>query len=226
MCLAGRLLIVVTVLLTQICRADWELVKADENNQIRVYTRVTEHSALREFRGELHLQSTLSALVALIEDNKAGPQWIHQCRALEIIEQLSEHERLSYMVTDAPWPVTDRDSVIYSALSQDAVTRRVRIALQARNNVFAVDDAFVRITAMQGFWEFWPEDNGWIRVVYQVHADPAGDIPAWLANSVVVDAPYHTLKNMRKMVGRKPYVNARLSYIRDASHAHSAQSAR
>jgi len=34
-------------------------------------------------------------------------------------------------------------------------------------------------------------------VTYQVHADPGGAIPVWLANATAVDTPYDTLKNLR-----------------------------
>lgn len=217
MWLAARLLVVVSLLLSQVCMADWELAKEDKSHQIRVYTRAAEHSDMREFRGELRVQTSLSALVALIEDNKAGPQWIHNCRALEVIEQISAQQRLFYMVTEAPWPVKDRDSVIESVLTQDSALGTVHIDMQVRNDVFPANDEFIRITDMQGFWEFQPQDDGWVMVIYQVHADPAGGIPAWLANSMVVEAPYYTLKNMRKMVTQEPYVSAHLSHIQDVS---------
>ncbi|MCD8521360.1 MAG: START domain-containing protein [Saccharospirillaceae bacterium] len=218
--LAARLLVVLSLLLGQVCMADWELAKDDKSNQIRVYTRDAEDSDMREFRGEMHVQTSLSALVALIEDNKAGPQWIHHCRALEVIEQISDYERLFYMVTEAPWPVKDRDSVIYSVLTQDKADGTVHIDMQVRNQVFPASDEFIRITDMQGFWEFQPQDNGWVRVIYQVHADPAGGIPAWLANSMVVETPYYTLKNMRKMITQEPYVSAYLSHIQDIGVKH------
>lgn len=215
MCLAVRLLVMMSLMMAQVCLAGWELAKEDDKRQIRVFTREAEQSDLREFRGEMRLQTTLSALVALIEDNKSGPEWIHHCRALEVIEQISEHERLFYMVTEAPWPVKDRDSVVYSVLSQDEVSGTVHIDMQVRNDVFPANDDLVRIKDMKGFWEFRPEDDGWVTVIYQVHADPAGGIPAWLANSMVVDSPYYTLKNMRKMVAKEPYLSSRPSHIHD-----------
>ncbi|TVV43589.1 START domain-containing protein [Thalassolituus sp. C2-1] len=214
MWLVTRLLVIASLMVSQACMADWELAKEDSKRQIIVYTRAAEQSDMREFRGEMRLQTTLSALVALIEDNKAGPEWIYHCRALEVIEQVSEHERLFYMVTEAPWPVKDRDSVIYSVLTQ-ADDYSVHVDMQVRNDVFPANDDFIRITNMKGFWEFRPEGDGWVTVIYQVHADPAGGIPAWLANSMVVDSPYYTLKNMRKMVAKEPYVSSRLPHIRD-----------
>ncbi len=215
MWLVTHLLVIASLMASQACIADWELTKEDSKRQILVYTRAAEQSDIREFRGEMRLQTTLSALVALIEDNKAGPEWIYHCRALEVIEQVSERERLFYMVTEAPWPVKDRDSVIYSVLTQSADDYSVHVEMQVRNDVFPANDDFIRITNMKGFWEFRPEADGWVTVIYQVHVDPAGGIPAWLANSMVVDSPYYTLKNMRKMVAEEPYISSRLPHIRD-----------
>lgn len=53
---------------------------------------------------------------------------------------------------------------------------------------------------LKGFWRFIPEKEGRIKVIYQIHADPGGDIPSWLANAVAVDSPFNTLKNMLKML--------------------------
>jgi hypothetical protein len=39
-----------------------------------------------------------------------------------------------------------------------------------------------------------------VLVAYQIHADPGGSIPGWLANATVVDTPFKTLKNLRSTI--------------------------
>ena len=48
-----------------------------------------------------------------------------------------------------------------------------------------------------------PEGEGRIRVVYELHAEPGGQVPAWLANSFVIDAPYNTLLLLRRAAEAK-----------------------
>jgi len=208
------------VLLSTFClpvaAAEWHLAKDDKGYQIRVFTRDVAGSDLKEFRGEMLLHSRLSALVALVEDTRRGPDWIFQCRALEVIESYSAQDKLLYMVTEAPWPVSDRDSVFFSHLSQSAENGTVRIDMEARPDAFPLSDDLLRISTMRGFWEFVPLGRGAVQVIYQVHAEPGGGIPSWLANSVVIDNPYYTLQKMAELVKSAPYRNAEVDHIREA----------
>jgi hypothetical protein len=61
-----------------------------------------------------------------------------------------------------------------------------------------LQQGFVRVSRVKGFWQLKPYEGG-VEVVYQVHSDPGGSVPAWLANSFVVDAPFNTLINLRKL---------------------------
>lgn len=197
---------------------EWQLVKEDEKAAIRVFTRAVDGSDLKEFRGELRVHARLSSLVALVEDNSNGPHWLHLCKALELIEQYSPQQKLFYMVSDAPWPVTDRDSVFMSTLMQDD-SGEVIIRMASRADDFPANDDYIRITRMTGFWQFVPQNDGGVLVVYQVHAEPGGGIPSWLSNSVVVDNPYYTLLNMAQEVKKPQYRDAQLAHVREP-HSH------
>lgn len=54
----------------------------------------------------------------------------------------------------------------------------------------------VRIPKAEGQWKLVPNADG-VNVTYQMHASPGGSIPNWLANQMVVDTPYGTLKASR-----------------------------
>ena len=52
-------------------------------------------------------------------------------------------------------------------------------------------------------WTVTPEAEGRTRVVFEMHLEPGGGIPAWLANSRVVDSPFETLKNLRGIIAKR-----------------------
>ncbi|MNO08734.1 hypothetical protein D3C81_2315520 [compost metagenome] len=56
---------------------------------------------------------------------------------------------------------------------------------------------------MDGLWKLVPKGAGEVEVTYQVHTEPGGSVPSWLANSFVVDAPFNTLKAMRERAERR-----------------------
>lgn len=195
--------------------SDWELETEEEDIQLKIYTREISGSNLKEFKGEMIVETKLSSLTALLLDSDAAPDWMHQCEKFEIIEQLNPQSAVIYFINGAPWPVSDRDAVISTVLSQDPQTFEVRIDVKAVVDRLPEDDDYVRIPRMIGFWSFSPMASGEVKVVYQVHAEPGGSLPAWLANSVVVDTPFHTLSNMRDMLMLEKYKQAEIPFIKN-----------
>lgn len=194
----------------------WELEQEDDDLQLKIYTREIPGSGLDEFKGELIVEATLTALTSLLLDSEAAPEWMHQCETFDIIEQVDPQNAIIYFVNGAPWPVSDRDAVISSSLSQDPETLVVKIDVNAMVGKVSESDDYVRIPRMNGFWSFSPLKDGKVKVVYQVHAEPGGSLPAWLANSVVLDTPYYTLSNMSDMLKLEKYAQAEIAFIENA----------
>jgi hypothetical protein len=202
---------------TATAKSDWELEKVEEDYQLKIYTREIDNSDLKEFKGEMFVDVKLSTIVALLTDDKATPEWMNKCEHFEVLERLEGHHSIVYFVNGAPWPVSDRDAVISSKLTQDPHTLAVRIDVKALTGYLPKNDDYVRIPRMVGFWEFIPQTSGQVLIRYQVHAEPGGSLPAWLANSVVVDTPYNTMTNMLEMLKREKYITAKIPYITNAS---------
>lgn len=193
----------------------WELETDEEDIQLKIYTREISGSHLKEFKGEMIVNAKLSSLAALLLDSDAAPEWMHQCEKFEVIEQTSPQDAVIYFINGAPWPVSDRDAVISTVMSQHPETLDLRIDVKVVDGRLPEDDDYVRIPRMSGFWSFSPMPSGEVKVVYQVHAEPGGSLPAWLANSVVVDTPYHTLSNMRDMLALEKYKQAEVSFVKN-----------
>ncbi|MNT76532.1 hypothetical protein D3C72_2155500 [compost metagenome] len=48
-----------------------------------------------------------------------------------------------------------------------------------------------------------PKGERLTEVTYQLEAEPAGDIPSWLANQFVIDAPMVSLRTLRAVAERQ-----------------------
>jgi hypothetical protein len=193
--------------------SEWELEKEKEDIQLKIYTREISGSSLKEFKGEMIVEAKLTTLAALLLDSNAAPQWMHQCEKFEVIEQSDPRNAVIYFINAAPWPASDRDAVISSSMIQDPETLTLRVDIKALVDRLPKNDDYVRIPRMTGLWSFSLLSDGKVKVVYQVHAEPGGSLPAWLTNSVVVDTPYYTLRNMLKMLKLEKYQQADISFI-------------
>lgn len=180
----------------------WELKKNEQD--IQVYTQHIEGSEFQAFRGKTRIKASIKKAVAFNMDLKRTPDWLHECKESRLLNQISDQEHYIYYVTDAPWPVSDRDYILHSTIDQDPATLAVTIRFRAVTDNAEASDDCVRVTEINGFWRFTPAQDGWLEVEYETHADPNGDIPAWLANSFVVEQPFQTLLKWREAVLSRP----------------------
>lgn len=194
---------------------DWQLAK--DSKGIKVYTRSIEGSPLKEFRGVTHINTSITSLLALMDDADACVDWMHNCKNQTLLSRPNNKGKYTYNHIGAPWPVKDRDMVVYSYTEQDPNTYRVRVALKAVTGHKAKQKGIVRMTNMHGYWDFNPTPNGAVEVTYQMFTDPAGSIPSAIINSTVVDTPFNTLNNMRVKVQEEKYQTRVLKSIHNPS---------
>ena len=190
-------------------KAQWELVK-DENG-IEVFLRTVPGSKIKEFKGVTNINSSLDSIVAVLDDTEACPKWVHNCKDPVKLSEISFNEGYIYQVIDFPFPVKDRDLILHSVMTQNADTKQVTIRLVAVPD-YIPETKNVRIKRSDGFYLLKLLPDGSIEVTWQHHTEPGGGIPKWLVNSLLVDTPFKTLRNLRQIVKEEKYQRARLKY--------------
>ena len=193
--------------------SDWELSK--EKDQIVVYTRKVPGSSFKAFKGMATYQTKMSTLIAVFMDIPKLVDWLPRAGESRLLEHPKPNKRIYYLLSDAPWPVSDRDGIYSSEFIQDPKTKAVTVKVGCHPDYLPTEKGRVRIRQTQGYWKFTPKANGMIEVIYENHAEPGGNIPAWLANSSAVDIPFNSLKNLRKQLQRPEYQNQSYSFIQD-----------
>ena len=181
---------------------------AIEKDAVRVWTREVADSKFKEYKGEMLVKSSLSCLVSLLDDVANQKNWLYNITESKRLKTISKTEGVNYFVQTVPWPVTDRDMIVKYKLSQDQKTKVVLIEMSGVKDYIAEKEGKVRVPSMVGKWEFTPLGKGIIKVVYQMHSETGGSVPASIANASCVDIPFNTLKNMKKEIEKPIYKNA------------------
>lgn len=184
-----------------------------EKDGIKVYSRSVADSKVKALRVTCVLNTTLSALVTLLLDVPATPQWVSHTKSCTLVKRVSAAELYYYSEVSLPWPLENRDFVAHVKVSQDKATKVVTVDAPAIPGVVAVKDGIVRVSHSLGYWTISPLGNGKIQVDYSLQVDPGGIIPAWAVNALSSQGPLESFMNMRKMLQRNEYRNAVLSYI-------------
>ncbi len=215
----SKIIILFTVFFSSTLEAkgSWQLSKESEG--IQVYVRDNPNSPLKVFRGIITLPATkLSSLVAVLDDINAMPKLLHDCQSASTIKEVGNKSSTIYVVTKMPWPVKNRDSVVYSVMTQDKKTKKVLIKMQSKPKAVPLKKGMVRVQTMSGYWEFMPviiagKESGNVKVTYELSLDPGGNLPQWLVNTLAVDFPFYTLNNLRQLVKKPIYRDAKRPHI-------------
>lgn len=189
----------------------WVLQKDKDN--IRVYTKKVEGYEVKASKVTTVLETTVHRLVAVLLDADNFYKVIASSKSSKLLKIVSDTERIYYVSTDAPWPVSDRDGVYSMKFSQDPKTKTVTVKVGCLPDYIPQIADHVRVPASEGIWKFTPLNNGKVEASYEYVADPGGSIPAWLANSSAVDLPFETFKNLKERVALEQYNGQVFSFL-------------
>lgn len=191
------ILVFISVSLDAHCQK-WNL-KVDKDG-IKIYTRAIAGSDVEEFRGEISVKTNLSGVLTAIDSVSEYPKWMYKCFYAERIKRVDQSSGYIYSVIDSPWPLSDRDLCTFYTVKQDTLTRIVTITMIGKKDYIPEKPDKVRIPAMKGFWQLIPVAKGVTKIVYQVHCESGGIVPAAVVNAYITDTPYYNLLNLRKIV--------------------------
>jgi len=190
---------------------DWQPVF--EEGDLRVSRRDYAGSGLDEIQGVVRVKASLGALMALLKDAPFNEHWVFRSGGARILQESGYAQAYVYGVVDAPFPMSDRDSVVRFDYAQDPVTKEITIAITNVPDFIAEQPPLIRVPDLGGHWALTPQADGWVEVTYQVHGDPGGWIPVWLANQAAQVSVRITLQNLVSVVGR--YAGAASEFVRE-----------
>ena len=184
-----------TVLMAAAAQAeDWKVAK-DEGG-INISLSEVAGSKYKAYRGVTTIKASVAKLRGLQEDVVGACTWIHECKSQKLLKY-DGAKTWTYTQFNTPWPVTPRDSVLLVTSEQGADGTLTR-TLKGEPTYIPEENGFVRVAQVEGFWKFVPKGADQTEVTYQVHTEPGGSVPSWLANKFVVDAPFNTLKALKE----------------------------
>lgn len=197
------LLIVLTVLFmtTGLSAQSWELVK--EDNGIRVFTRSEPGSSLKSFRGEKIIQASFDKICAVLDNPYDTSWWGDGISDIRVLAYEPLKFARYYMVYQLPWPMSDRDLVVETAVSQDAVTGERRFITRSLADQLPEKSGRVRMKDYRQSWTVQPMKEGKVRVVLEGSFNPGGNIPSSAYNLVVERTPVKSIRSLEEAVRNK-----------------------
>mgnify|MGYP000052800954 FL=1 len=175
---------------------DWKLEK--DSDGIKVYLAKAENSSIKQFKVEAFIEATPKEIVDAVVDIENNHKWFVSVEKGKLVERISPNEFIFSQVIEVPFPFQDRQ-VVQNTKVTNLENGVLRIDLNSVSDALEVDNDYVRMTLATGYWVLTPTSEG-TDLEYSFLADPAGNIPAWLANQFIVDNPLKTIKGLREYI--------------------------
>lgn len=181
----------------------WELAK--EKDGISVYTSPVSGSSFDASKVSSEIEASLSVVTAIFQDVEHFTDLFASTQSARLLERSGETYQVHYIVSEAPWPVSDRDGIYTYRFNYQAAAKQLTIEQRNKPTYLPEESGMVRIPKCQGTWTFKELGNGRLAVTYIFHAEPGGSIPAWAANMGTVDLPFETMENLKQRIKQTKY---------------------
>lgn len=182
----------------------WNLAK--DKDGVKVFTQDSRFPGFKMFKGEVQISTSLERAIAFLKDVENAKAWLHDCKESKLIQSIDFNHYRVYQVTEAPWPVQDRDYVLDIEVLRSQTKKHAVIKVKGldRQDLMPLQKKRIRVTDLNGTWTLTETASNSVTIVFETEADPTGKIPAWLANAFVVDQPFNTLLNLKRHFAGQP----------------------
>ncbi|PJZ65519.1 polyketide cyclase [Leptospira wolffii] len=196
-------------------KSGWEENRS--GHEVVVYVREYPGSRIKEFLGVTEISASLSQIVAILSDPESCSYIYTQCKEITVLSG-TEKSSIIYTRNQAPWPVNDRDIVITRKLEQDPKTKAIYIRL-AKTDAYPKEppSGTVRMADFQSQWTLVPTKEGTVKIEFQGHLEPGGNIPDSIINVYTGKNPYNTLVNLRKAVDEGRKKDIKVAWLKEIS---------
>lgn len=177
---------------------DWEFVK--EKDGIKIYTRIEEGKSLKSYKGVTDIKAPAEKVFNLIEDVYHTEWWDKNFKEIRVLSYQKYRKAQYYLVYDLPWPVNDRDLCVDVTVTRDSGRGGGKITSFPLKGVVPERTDMIRIKEYLQTWTVEPMGKDMSHVVLEGYLDPAGTIPDWVTNMLIVDSPVQVMTAIRQRV--------------------------
>jgi hypothetical protein len=179
----------------------WKFIK--EKDGIKIYTCDDAGKPLKTFKGVTDINAPVDKVLALLEDVNNTSWWDKNLAQIKVLLYEKGKRAQYYMVYKLPWPVINRDLCVDVTIATDKVTGECRIIAVPLPGLVPERNNMVRIKEYRQSWTLIPVGKEKTQVILECYIDPAGSIPEWISNMLMIESPVKSISGVRKQMEGK-----------------------
>ena len=178
----------------------WKEVIVDQG--VTVWSRDRSDRVLPELRARGQMNGELFHAMAVILDNERSCEWVPSCTESQEIKRLDARTTWVYSVTDSPWPVSDRDTVVKVVAETIEPNNKYRVLMQAQPDFLPLVEGRVRIPYSNIYFLLKRVNADTIEIEYGLDVDPGGALPKWMVRRTARKTLIETIIALEAQVAR------------------------
>ncbi len=178
----------------------WKEVVVDQG--VTVWSRDRSGRVLPELRARGQMNGELFHAMAVILDNERSCEWVPDCSESREIERIDVRTTWVYSVTDSPWPVSDRDTVVKVVAETIEPNNKYRVLMQAQPDFLPLVEGRVRIPYSNIYFLLKRVNADTIEIEYGLDVDPGGALPKWMVRRTARKTLIETIIALEAQVAR------------------------
>ena len=180
--------------------AAWKEVAIDRD--VTVWSRDQTGRVLPELRARGQIYGELFHAMAVILDNERSCEWVPNCTESQEIKRLDARTTWVYSVTNSPWPVSDRDTVVKVVAEEIELDQQYRVVMQAQPDLLPLVEGRVRIPYSKIYFLLKRAGANTIQIEYGLDVDPGGVLPKWMVRRTARNTLIETIIALETQVAQ------------------------
>ena len=178
----------------------WQQIR--DKDGISIYKRAIPDSRLLAFRAVSTIEADGDHIIAVMNDVDEHIHVTPGLVDLEVLREVSDFERIEYLLFKMPWPFKSRFAIIRSTLERlpdGSIEMKMESVDEPYNKVTGhtqgqVNFANISLKPVEGTPGHW-------HTIVEASVDPKGSIPKFMINWVFKEWPYQFLSRLDKRIG-------------------------
>ena len=157
---------------------------------------------LKSYRGVTYINAPAEKIYTILEDINNIDWWDKDLTQIKVLLYEKDQRVQYYMVYNSLWPLVDRDLCVDVTITIDPVTGERKFNAVALNGIIPERKNLVRIKEYRQTWTIIPAGKEKTYVILEGFIDPAGVIPVWISNKLIIETPIKAISGLKERIGK------------------------
>ncbi|MBK9328577.1 MAG: hypothetical protein IPM95_04515 [Sphingobacteriales bacterium] len=177
----------------------WKLEK--DKDGIKVWTRKTPNSQLKEYKVSTVINTTPEKLITFFKNVPQYDKWMFKAvpGSSKILKKINDNDFYTYLIISAPL-IKSRESISHMIFKEPDSKGNIMINFEAAPNLIPLNQNYVRIPMMKAYFKIDPLENGKVQLTHQAFSSAGGTLPEFLVNMGAVDAPFYMFTRIKEII--------------------------